>query len=468
MLTLEELRALRDGSFDVDCPSIVLQRNSPTGPIRVEGAGSIFWSGDGLIFKLFGAHATEQADVLDEILLSRIQPGKLIPEDAFYSLTARDWKGREWRSSHILPSFTIGESLILRGRIREMEQVEQLTQGYLATPTHSLTFHIFHPLDFPRNESTLTYKKTTASQEERLVRGELNRASINVEGNQFVLTEEEGHVSLHVRLDPSESCRAAALRVVEAMQFVLGQSLEWTVMYERVGDHHITRIRSTRGAAKRGRLEPPLSFNVGGPPEVWGLFGRFFRYICRYEDEHRFHPISAWINSVRTASAGTVNAQALALCVAVEGILKAEFPELGSPAQEFQEAVRQLVRYVDEWPGPEDVKKRAQSVLGSLVEPRAIDRLRALASDGSISENLIEAWRTLRNRSVHADPVQSEELEELLNLCDRVTVLMYQIIFRAIGYTGPYTDYTTMGWPVREYPKDNSLVGGDHVGLGDA
>lgn len=36
---------------------------------------------------------------------------------------------------------------------------------------------------------------------------------------------------------------------------------------------------------------------------------------------------------------------------------------------------------------------------------------------------------------------------------ERLTeVLFYHLLFRALGYADPYLDYSTEGWPLREYP----------------
>jgi hypothetical protein len=32
-----------------------------------------------------------------------------------------------------------------------------------------------------------------------------------------------------------------------------------------------------------------------------------------------------------------------------------------------------------------------------------------------------------------------------------VQVLFYRLVFHAIGYRGPYTDYSSLEWPTRQY-----------------
>ncbi len=46
---------------------------------------------------------------------------------------------------------------------------------------------------------------------------------------------------------------------------------------------------------------------------------------------------------------------------------------------------------------------------------------------------------------------QSLPLQEFLELSNKVLILFYHLIFFAIGYQGKYTDYSTIGWPVKDY-----------------
>ena len=55
------------------------------------------------------------------------------------------------------------------------------------------------------------------------------------------------------------------------------------------------------------------------------------------------------------------------------------------------------------------------------------------------------------NTSAHGETPGSENLQALVDLCHKVTVLMYHLIFRAVGFEGAYIDYSTHGWPLKHY-----------------
>ena len=452
MLSSAELSALRKGFFELDCPWMVLQRSRESDTARLEGPGTITWSEGKLSFKLYAVKGHKNfPDFWGEPGIS-VQPGELIPEEAYYSLTAKDWKGRQWNASHILPRLTMGEGTVVRGSIRELEQTEPW-EGNEAT--HYLSFEVLHDLDFPCNDHTLTFKRSGTDSKERPVGGRFNLARFTVGPHQFVLSKEEGYAKIEAKLSRNASCPAAALRIIEALQFVLAQPVKWTVMYERLGNSLTTRVRPVTKTVPRGRLNPPIRFRDLAPVEaqvVWELFGRFFTHICGHTDNDRFHPISAWIDSVRAASTGTINSEALALGVAVEGVLKETCPEEGTPSSEVREAVDELIQYVARWDGPREVRERAQAVLRRLAEPSARGQLRALESVGAVNPEYVRAWADLRHPAAHGVLLRPDELDKVVRLCDKVTALLYQIIFKAIGYTGAFTDYGALGWPMRRYP----------------
>ena len=39
-----------------------------------------------------------------------------------------------------------------------------------------------------------------------------------------------------------------------------------------------------------------------------------------------------------------------------------------------------------------------------------------------------------------------------LDMVNKTIVLMYKIIFQVIGYEGKFTDYGTVGYPLKDYP----------------
>jgi len=68
-----------------------------------------------------------------------------------------------------------------------------------------------------------------------------------------------------------------------------------------------------------------------------------------------------------------------------------------------------------------------------------------------VTEGHVKAWSLLRNKTAHANTKAAGSTQDLVKLCDVVTVLLYHLIFKAIGYEGHYTDYSEYGYPPRRY-----------------
>ncbi len=70
-----------------------------------------------------------------------------------------------------------------------------------------------------------------------------------------------------------------------------------------------------------------------------------------------------------------------------------------------------------------------------------------------ITEQEHRAWKKLRNPAAHASLPGKEDIDELVKLCHTVTGVLYKLIFRAVGYDEPYTNYHAPGWPSAKGPS---------------
>jgi hypothetical protein len=190
---------------------------------------------------------------------------------------------------------------------------------------------------------------------------------------------------------------------------------------------------------------------------VWRLFGKYLEYVSTENETQRWHKCSGYPHNASEASANSMDAETIGLCVAVEkisGLVNYVEPDAD---RRQRLAVQRLVRRwlkCKRWSNTR-VGQRAAGLLDSLIKPRLKDRLEALVQSGHVDPTHIRIWSKLRNPSVHAGVSIGENTaarQKWLNDIGAVTVLMYHLTFYLIGYAESYTDYSQHNWPSAPYP----------------
>lgn len=450
MLTEQEIQDLRQGTFEIDCSLMVLKRIS-TGNMRAfSGPGFVKQSsGDEIYFKLYPDAKFHPDELFRQFYSpSSMKLGEVIPEHEYYSLSATDLQGRRWTSSRILPpNIHQGEGVVLTGRLDELihttDRVSHLPRrGYLV-------LRVFDDIKIPVNTTTET---TVSVAGKELTSHRLNASKFTSCGKMFRLTQEDGFLTIEVISDDESLPDHIEKRVIEALQFVLARPLRWSVMQKYCDGIEKTCIRPQRSVVSKPRLQPPINFHSPAVTEsVWKLFDRYLQHIITHSED-KWHPLSVEIHSVCEASGGSLDAEGLTLGVAIEGVLRSEFPNLGWPSKDTKSAVKRFFGCLEECDVDESLKGRIKGAVGNMFRPRPKDRMLLLIDEGAIIDEQLRAWESLRHSSAHAERPDSKSLQDFLQLCWTVTVLLYHLVFRAIGYEGKYTDYSADGWPLKQYP----------------
>ncbi|MBY9027747.1 hypothetical protein K7459_29255, partial [Pseudomonas fluorescens] len=201
----------------------------------------------------------------------------------------------------------------------------------------------------------------------------------------------------------------------------------------------------------------------------WRLFGVYLTYIVRQTKFENWNPCSGYVHNAQEASANSLDAWAIGLCVAVEGLAsmikldedKAEKKKREIEKKRLKKLQEFIVKQVSSRQRLKAFAPRIGGLVGNLHALRAIDRMTWLAKRGGLDRKHIEAWKWLRNRGVHPSAkgdidIASVDFQEFLDELNRVTVLLYHIVFYLIGYRGPYTDYGLRNVPAGQYTPDGS------------
>ena len=110
------------------------------------------------------------------------------------------------------------------------------------------------------------------------------------------------------------------------------------------------------------------------------------------------------------------------------------------------------MKYIKKWDGKEAIKKRIQGAIGGFYKIGADNKIRILVDIGAVTYKQQQAWKKLRNTNVHEYQTNKLNNDEFLKLIFEVNVLLYHLIFHAIGYEGPYMDVSVLDFPIKQYP----------------
>jgi hypothetical protein len=427
---------LLENRLTIDCPNIIL-RQEILGSDKKEyaGPGTIIQNEGTFVFKLFPKKMPAIQDLFSGFF--NVEPGKILDDLHYFHLSATDLVGVVWEADRVRLHFDADMSrstCLAYGKCRQLR-----CKNAFPIPKQKKDLLIIFPgnIEIPCNAPVETVKQICGKDRKRS--SVLNVAMVQAAGFEFELERGDKWLSVSA-LSDSIITQSRTVRILEALQFVLGQTLHWCVMEVNQEGKLETTIRAPSTNEVRSSSYPPISFSTINNA-VWELFKMYLEHYISFEEE-TWHPTFSSIYRILQASAAPLSTEALSLSVAVEGILKSEFNNVGKSSQRWDRVVEQAEEMLNSAMIDLDVKKRLSSALGQMKNPRAKDRLYALSNEGLICERHVKAWEKLRNSTAHADELEEEKLQKFLNRLYSAYVLFHQLIFLTIGYTGTYTDYS--------------------------
>lgn len=453
---LDELLAM---NWRIDCPKMRLKSKRRKDSEVHSGGGEIrLDSQHRLRFRLY---SYRQLNRPSTFIGPRPPAGSIVPDWFYYDLNATDLHGRKWKSDRLLPHFhrTAAGKTVITGELREMTSRGSYPES-LVFSGDELAYHFFDEIAIPFNESTVRSESVAAGS--RAFRsGTMNVWKFRSCGYQFlVIRESDDLLSLYCYSKGKRFPFYLDARVAEAFSFITGRPSHWRVKSLRRRNSVELVINGSRPIAPSSRFRPPLPLEPLESP-ISGkltaelhrrLFHKFFRHLL-LEGQKR-HPVLGMLSSIyEAASAPFIDAEALTLTVAIEALLHVEFPNLGVPTAAGQNAIATLLQYVEDWNGSRSLRDRAKGAISNFRQSRALDKMRALAARGAITQAQYEAWQDLRNPVTHSYLTSGIPTPKFLKLVRTCEVLFYHLIFHAIGYKGPYTDFSEADWPMKQYPE---------------
>ncbi|HEY6159497.1 MAG TPA: hypothetical protein VIV88_18780 [Gemmatimonadales bacterium] len=434
---------LQNRSFEIHSLDIQLTAGSERFP-SFRGPGSIRQNSKGMItFELYDP--TREPDFGRQPGTGA--PGDLVPEGHYYKLSAVDLEERHWTAERILPHHggRIGvPGVVCSGVIREIQCPEA------GKADHWLRLFIPGSFDIPANYITKQTRTRSAlagvPQEEEIGHSTvIDTWKLDLQGLHVIVEVSEKGLLVTTWSD-SELSAGLDSRLEETLWFVLAHPCRWLFKMESRGGHGTTAIRSHTSTDFKSRLRPPVDWAYIPVECVTILFQQYLAYLQVYK-EPRFHPTSVNVLQVLRGSAQSIEAEALALGVAIESLLNRDYADCGQPLPQDRAQVDRLESLINQSTLSYQIKNRALGAVSRLKSTSAGTCLRQmLGHTEHVTTELIAAWSKIRNATAHGEDI-SEPFEEIVSLCNKAYVLFNVLIFNRIGFVGEYKNRALPKWP---------------------
>jgi hypothetical protein len=252
--------------------------------------------------------------------------------------------------------------------------------------------------------------------------------------------------------DKHEFTEGMACRIKEALQFCMGQQLDWSIMTLSKGGQEQTFLRGIISNEKTGRVYPPIT-DYQNPDNTGDAIRLMDCYLSKTIDcqDTSVHPLFHPLYAVILASQSTTVTEALTLVTSIESLLGISAIDVEQESETIN-GLKTFKNHIDSEQYPANFKKRLNGLLGMIGSPSSVDKLNYLVKEGAARQDLVDVWKKMRPKLAHGN-YAIDDFQKFIDMVHAVHVLLHHLLFHSIGYKGKYTDYSKDGWPILEYPN---------------
>lgn len=439
-LNSKEIEAILGSSLILDFVNITLTQQKIDETKIYTGPGSILQDKDGILrLKMYCSFQSDEEMIpesCDYLNGGNFTPGKIIEGHNYYSLEAIDMKGRAWKANGIRMSSHI--SFPARGKVIEtsMRSISSVSDRYEGEDKSKSRAVLLIPgkYEIPCNK----YEETKNSSS-------LSICSLALQNCECEIKRRDNHLDVSVNIPEALDAESLSSIILEAISIGTGSFLRPQMKMVACKESRTTTIFSRKIETNKDKLQPPIPNN---PHDVILLTEFIDKYLTSF-----IKPYSKFFGywfRILCESHGELENRALVLSTSIEGVLKEYYSDYGVPEAEFLEQASSAIVKIKNLDIGEKAKSRILSTLGNAKSATPKNALYSLSRKKIISEDLINSWVTLRNKSAHADELQknNEELQAALDQIFCCQELFYLLLLNYINYCGEFIQFSKEGWPI--------------------
>jgi hypothetical protein len=428
---------IKAGKLDLICPEMELLVCPSYDEVALKGMGVIRSDELG---KLYFRMISASSGAPHRSLLSSKRPGETYEPDDYVMLRAIDEAEREWRSNRLivnlgnqipLPHYLVRQNIstVLHSHERDVSEYSSVR---IVVPNSPGV-----PLDaVTRTSRSVAGRDIGWSSAVDHHSHQIGEAEVTFR------SEESGFLSISANMRGDFAPMWAEL-LCHAIGFATAETIRPALVTREFNGREDLELRS--GPFLRYTSMMPRPIYSRGPEragDFWRLVEVFFSYVSQEMQESKQHQLLDELEGIRRGSQGSLQTASLTLAVGMESIAKLLLdPQLHTSI--CGKVLEDLLRHLDAWLGDSDIKRRVRGALSGLNAVRASDLMYAWAEQTGNSKTLIDAWKKLRNPRVHGSVLDESEG---WNLYCSVVELMHRVVATVIGYDGPITKTSELGW----------------------
>jgi len=428
-------------SFEIDCIDICLTQKTDKDPIIYIGPGTLYQDEHGILqLKLY----SKINDIKKELShqFKHHTPGKIIAHDNYFTLRAIDMSGNEWLADNIWISAHVSfpaSGQVIKSKLKEIETIEQI-DARSNTEKNYLFIIVPGQYEIPCNEK------------EDLPNGgwRLNKAVFSANKIDFEFRKLDNCLIINANAKPENLEKDTYVKLLEALSIITGLIVRPVVIKNTQKDIDTLRIKSVDDSFTNNKF--PLPFKHSTPADLESFTCFLEKYLINIEAP--FSDLFGFWHKINRAWQASIENSSLSLGVAIEGIVKTYFGELGLPDDEiFQQAegAKQILKDMDLG---QRIKDRLLSSIGGLLKntsPKGA--LYQMAQNDLLNKAMADEWVKLRNKSVHPDKMNQDPsaVQAYIDQIYTCIALFYRLLFIIIEYEGSYIDFSEIGWPEKKF-----------------
>ena len=431
-----------DGDLELLCPEMQLLSCPNYQNSLFEGTGIIRSDTEGrLSFNIVGRYEHGFPPLLKCVPPAHGQVPE--PED-YVMLRAVDFRDREWRSNWILMPrpYPCGMRLATWNVAGELESLINMEQRQSSDESEGrLYIYLPGPLFFDQaTHITTKVGEKVVKQSWSADHHECTISSAKVEFRQYDLR----WLTVRARASTPIMPDWAGL-MCQALSLATAQTVRPVVAVREFNSRRRTGIFSGPFSYPRSYLTRPV------PPtkteDFWLLVRRFVEWAESLDDALATS-VFVELEGIRNGAMGSIHTAAVTLATAVESLANLLLTNVGSDL-EPPEGYESLMEHIRAWDGDDATRHRALSILGSLKNVRAVDRLYRFATDSDTPTELVTVWKRLRDSAVHGGLPTSYQL--LTDQYYSTVELLYRLLAYSMGYEGSICSTSIRGWGLDEW-----------------